>query len=208
MRGPPSTTQKSAAVRSKTARKVSSNLRLPYSRTHANLLDITEDRLSLILSGWNNFEADFEILASTLDAVGEVYPFVKGPSSIRGRKDCSYRILVAVLPFKVAVTVELKRRQNDKKILALFVTMRDMMSVLAQYVHGTRARNESNIRTSSAGSSVSRSLCERLTETLSKTRCNSARRASAWTSRHALQPVMHSNPSGQLVSDLIGPVVE
>ncbi|KAE9387872.1 hypothetical protein BT96DRAFT_1004725 [Gymnopus androsaceus JB14] len=82
------------------------------------LPDKTENRLSLILSGWNNFEADFEILAATLDAVGEVYPFVK----------------VAVLPFKVAVTVELKRRQNDKKILALFVTMRDMMSVLAQYV--------------------------------------------------------------------------
>ena len=41
---------------------------------------------------------------------------------------------VAVGAFRVAVELDLKRRDNDKKIPLLFVEMRDMMAVLVQYV--------------------------------------------------------------------------
>jgi hypothetical protein len=43
-------------------------------------------------------------------------------------------ILVAVLAFKAVVTLELKRRDNDQKIIALQVKMQDMMSILVQFV--------------------------------------------------------------------------
>ena len=42
---------------------------------------------------------------------------------------------VAVGAFRVAVELDLKRRDNDKKISLLFVEMRDMMAVLIQYVN-------------------------------------------------------------------------
>ena len=36
----------------------------------------------------------------------------------------------AVLAFKTVYTLELKRRDNDKKIIALYVEMKDMMGAL------------------------------------------------------------------------------
>lgn len=38
--------------------------------------------------------------------------------------------VVAVLAFKTVYTLELKRRENDKKIVALYVEMKDMMGAL------------------------------------------------------------------------------
>ena len=41
---------------------------------------------------------------------------------------------VVVLAFKTVYTLEQKRRDNDKKIVSLFVAMRDMMGALLLYV--------------------------------------------------------------------------
>lgn len=41
---------------------------------------------------------------------------------------------VAVGAFKVVVELDVKRRDNDKKISVLFLEMKDMMSVLLEYV--------------------------------------------------------------------------
>jgi hypothetical protein len=38
--------------------------------------------------------------------------------------------VVAVLAFKTVYTLELKRRENNKKIVALYVEMKDMMGAL------------------------------------------------------------------------------
>jgi hypothetical protein len=42
--------------------------------------------------------------------------------------------VVVVLAFKTAYTLERRRRDNDKKIISLFVGMKDMMGVLLLYV--------------------------------------------------------------------------
>ena len=47
-------------------------------------------------------------------------------------------LTVAVGAFRVAVELDLKRRDNDKKISLMFVEMRDMMAVLVQYVRTAR----------------------------------------------------------------------
>jgi hypothetical protein len=39
---------------------------------------------------------------------------------------------VAVLAFKAVVTLELKRRDNDNKVIALQLQMQEMMSALLQ----------------------------------------------------------------------------
>ena len=44
-------------------------------------------------------------------------------------------IAVAVGAFRVVVELDMKRRDNDKKIAVLFVEMRDMMEALLQCAH-------------------------------------------------------------------------
>ncbi|KAI1785580.1 hypothetical protein LXA43DRAFT_1037408 [Ganoderma leucocontextum] len=55
-------------------------------------------------------------LLKVLDDVAQIHPFIK----------------IAVGAFRVAVELDLKRRDNDKKISLMFVEMRDMMAVLVQ----------------------------------------------------------------------------
>jgi hypothetical protein len=44
------------------------------------------------------------------------------------------RKIVVVLAFKTVYTLEKKRRDNDKKIISLYVGMKDMMGSLLLYV--------------------------------------------------------------------------
>ena len=41
---------------------------------------------------------------------------------------------MAVLAFKAVYTMEMTRRSNDKRIITLYVSMKDMIAVLVQYV--------------------------------------------------------------------------
>jgi hypothetical protein len=43
-------------------------------------------------------------------------------------------ITVVVLAFKAAYNMERTRRENDKRILLLYVAMKDMLTALLQYV--------------------------------------------------------------------------
>ena len=47
-------------------------------------------------------------------------------------RTCDVSGLVAVGAFKVAIELDLKRRENDKKINILLTEMRDMMSALVE----------------------------------------------------------------------------
>ncbi|RDX51421.1 hypothetical protein OH76DRAFT_1481353 [Lentinus brumalis] len=55
-------------------------------------------------------------LLKVLDDVAQIHPFIK----------------IAVGAFRVAIELDLKRKDNDKKVPLLFVEMRDMMAVLGQ----------------------------------------------------------------------------
>ena len=47
---------------------------------------------------------------------------------------CGDREIVVVLAFKAVYTLEQMRRDNEKKVIALYVEMKDMMGVLLLYV--------------------------------------------------------------------------
>ncbi|KAH7883455.1 hypothetical protein F5I97DRAFT_1931013 [Phlebopus sp. FC_14] len=61
-----------------------------------------------------DFERSSKELVKILDEIVNLHPFIRA----------------AVLPFKVVIFLELKRRGNDKKVLALKMEMMDMMSSL------------------------------------------------------------------------------
>jgi uncharacterized membrane protein len=49
-----------------------------------------------------------------------------------------YCFAVAVLAFQAVITLELKRRENDNKVIALQLRMQEMMSVLVECVRPSR----------------------------------------------------------------------
>ncbi|TFY62376.1 hypothetical protein EVG20_g6725 [Dentipellis fragilis] len=79
---------------------------------------VVQNNASAIVSVLKLEAGDFiqasKILVSALDEVAKLHPFIS----------------VAVLVFKTAVNLVIKRRENDGKVLALNVQMRDMMSTL------------------------------------------------------------------------------
>lgn len=76
--------------------------------------DVVSAGMALLQPELDNFKSNCDILMKTLDAVAKVHPVVT----------------VAVLAFKTAVTFEMTRRQNDKRIVALHVSMLDLMAVI------------------------------------------------------------------------------
>ncbi|KAJ7140785.1 hypothetical protein C8R44DRAFT_237363 [Mycena epipterygia] len=59
------------------------------------------------------------VLMKGLDALGQLHPFVG----------------VAVMAFKLVITLDITRRQNNKKVLAVKIQMQDMMTILFQLRH-------------------------------------------------------------------------
>jgi hypothetical protein len=72
--------------------------------------------MEAIEQGLNTFMDAMPGLFTALDAVAQLHPFVG----------------VAVMAFKAVWALEMKRRENDRRILALHMEMKDMMAVLTQ----------------------------------------------------------------------------
>ncbi|TCD65461.1 hypothetical protein EIP91_002675 [Steccherinum ochraceum] len=72
--------------------------------------------LKAIEAGVNSFVDDIPWLMKGLDEVAKIHPVVT----------------VAVLAFKAVYTMEMTRRENDKRIRSLYVEMKEMIAVLIQ----------------------------------------------------------------------------
>ncbi|KAF7366517.1 hypothetical protein MSAN_00909000 [Mycena sanguinolenta] len=72
-------------------------------------MEVIEERL-------NTFTEGMPVLMNALDEVAKLHPFIG----------------VAVMAFKAVWALEQKRRENDQKILALHMEMKDMMAILTQ----------------------------------------------------------------------------
>jgi hypothetical protein len=84
--------------------------------------------------GIDKFSQGMPLLMSALDELKAVHPFIGGelihdvrPCELTGK-------VVVVLAFKTVYTLEQKRRGNDKKIISLYVGMKDMMGALFLFV--------------------------------------------------------------------------
>ncbi|KAJ6610468.1 hypothetical protein B0H10DRAFT_411247 [Mycena sp. CBHHK59/15] len=72
--------------------------------------------MEAIEKGINSFMEGMPVLMNALDEVAKLHPFIG----------------VAVMAFKAVWALEQKRRENDRRILALHMEMKDMMGVLTQ----------------------------------------------------------------------------
>ncbi|KAJ7093941.1 hypothetical protein B0H15DRAFT_147115 [Mycena belliarum] len=72
--------------------------------------------MEAIQKGLNRFMEGMPVLMNALDEVAKLHPFIG----------------VAVMAFKAVWALEQKRRDNDRKILALHMEMKEMMGVLTQ----------------------------------------------------------------------------
>ncbi|KAF7350869.1 Protein kinase domain-containing protein [Mycena sanguinolenta] len=70
--------------------------------------------LKSIERAFTKFAETSKVLVDGLDLLGKLHPFIG----------------VAVLPFKLMITLDLTRRQNNRKVLAVKTQMQDTMSVL------------------------------------------------------------------------------
>jgi len=77
-----------------------------------------------IQKGVNTFMEAVPALMKALDEVAKIHPFISGTSPLllrMGAPDERRPRAVAVLAFKAVYTLETKRRENDKRVLALYV---------------------------------------------------------------------------------------
>ena len=77
-----------------------------------------------IQKGVNTFMEAVPPLMKALDEVAKIHPFINGSipfSRTHLRADGAPFRVVAVLAFKAVYTLEKKRRENDKRVLALYL---------------------------------------------------------------------------------------
>ena len=97
------------------------------------------DAMKVVREGVKSFADSLPGLLKALDEVAKLHPFIGSTYRCSDVRDFPMTILafsiVVVGAFRVAVELDMKRRDNDKKIAVLFVEMRDMMEALLQWVH-------------------------------------------------------------------------
>ena len=89
--------------------------------------------MKAIEEGINTFMEDIPWLMKGLDEIARIHPVVTGmfgnPPVLKNHFEIQ---TVAVLAFKTVYKMEMTRRENDRRIQALYVEMKDMMAVLIQ----------------------------------------------------------------------------
>jgi len=74
-----------------------------------------------IEKGVNAFMEAVPVLMTALDEVAKIHPFISGMcESILNMRILNCGLLVAVLAFKAVYTLEVKRRSNDMRVIALY----------------------------------------------------------------------------------------
>ncbi|RPD68326.1 hypothetical protein L226DRAFT_527321 [Lentinus tigrinus ALCF2SS1-7] len=76
--------------------------------------DAATQALGFVKDQVSNFAQNSKVLMNALDELGKAHPFIQ----------------IAVSIFKAGLTLELTRRENDEKVIALNLTMCDMMETL------------------------------------------------------------------------------
>lgn len=88
----------------------------------------------MIEKGLGAFAEGISVLMNMLDGLADIHPAVTG--ILHGLLRCYlYRsfLIVAVVAFKGVYMIALARKDNDDRIKALYVQMREMMGSFAQY---------------------------------------------------------------------------
>lgn len=83
----------------------------------------------------SNFGETAKVMVQGLNALCQVHPVIGGRSNslcITPKACIEIAVTVAVLAFKLVISLDMTRRNNNKKVVALKLQMQDMMAVLFQ----------------------------------------------------------------------------
>ncbi len=98
--------------------------------------------LDLLWDSVNSLVDGLPGLVKALDDISRIHPYIAGMSLTRSLPSAFGELtawyVAAVGVFKVVIELEVKRRDNDKKVNLLFLEMKNMMSALLQYVPSVR----------------------------------------------------------------------
>lgn len=96
------------------------------------------DGLQMLSEGVNTLGQGLPALVRALDVIAKIHPIIEGASVVEKRERYFMLTenirLVVVGAFKVIVELEIKRRDNDKKVKLIFLEMKNMMSTLLECV--------------------------------------------------------------------------
>ncbi|GJE98690.1 hypothetical protein PsYK624_149250 [Phanerochaete sordida] len=90
--------------------------RLDLASPDSDLAADTSAAVQMLKTGITTFMDDYHWFMKALDDVAKIHPFVAVP----------------ILAFKAVYSMERTRQENDKRIIALYVAMKDMIRVLVQ----------------------------------------------------------------------------
>ena len=95
----------------------------------------TGDIAQKIERGIQRFADDLPWLMKALDEVARIHPVVTGTLLALFFPICATDAVceVAVLAFKAVYALESTRQENDRRVMTLYVEMKDMMMVMVQY---------------------------------------------------------------------------
>lgn len=100
-------------------------------------MDSPDKTFSEVKEHIKNFASHSQALLSILDGVAKAHPVIDGPCSILAL-GLNHRLTLSAIAvyqvFKALIKLELQRRENNEKVIALHVTMCDMMGVLTACV--------------------------------------------------------------------------
>ena len=90
----------------------------------------------LVDFGVDNVKDKCGPLLLVLDEVAKIHPFVSGVCMLRNvhPRPLTMLSVVAALAFKTVINLEMTRRENDQRVLALHAEMCNMMSIVAMCV--------------------------------------------------------------------------
>lgn len=111
--------------------------RLDDQSLRPELVSEVKDAVQALTNGISTFLHDVHWLVKVLDEVARIHPFVAGmdmcSSIFHGYDDEAVIFdLAPILAFKAVYTMERTRQENDKRIISLYVAMKDMIAVLVQ----------------------------------------------------------------------------
>jgi predicted secreted protein len=98
--------------------------------------EMKSEIMQLVEGGFDSFVSSSHVLVSALDELSKAHPFVRGEAAPLYLPNEAPLYLqrkshtVAFLAFKAVIELDIKRRENDKRILALRYQMQDMMREL------------------------------------------------------------------------------
>ncbi|KAG9021033.1 hypothetical protein FS842_006848 [Serendipita sp. 407] len=123
-----------------------------------------------IEDGIKSFAESSKVIMNALDSVSQIHPVVS----------------VVVLAFKAVITLELKRRSNDQKVIAIKLKMKDMVSVLLELRSIKDPRQTAPDGTTIEGRM--QGLMQRIADDITK--CGNA--CDTYTKKHVLVKVLKS----------------